>query len=453
MLNSKAQVNPTLQWVLSIALATSCMMLGQKSAQANCAGFGRSPETVNLEVQERVNQLKENTNEFFGQKMIASFTNAQQPTGKLPRITLTPAFDRFSGPDKRQILRTLQLDGSTYEVYAADGRLVSAQYDGCTRTDLLTERDRYSWYLNRPPVPMPTALLQEALRNAGKPRWRAVQAHLSVAEERRVRTQFWETVGYDKANKGWWIAWVPEGGYFEVTVVNANDAAGLKSFLAKASQQYRYVVLAKDGTPLSDTRYTRGNPWQWLLGQTAVPKGWQVRPCEGEAPFLCVLRQGRQVGTIELQRWDYDKLTNLQKQFTELGLTPGLITYDNATDKAKVLTALKAEIARYYQTIKTDRTRTLGKPYQVQTLTPTEVKVGNLPGLSYGWKGIDKTGKVQEKSVSYMAFDGSKSLYVMVTSFDAAAETGSFQDLASLEQFEPTLSAIVSNLKLPHPDW
>jgi hypothetical protein len=427
---------------LPVIVLASCVTIAVRPAQANCPGFGRPTEQFNLQVRQRANQLKNDPNQFFGRKVLDVIAER--------RITLAPAFDLFTGAEKRQVLNTLQLDGSTYEVYATDGRLVSAQYDGCTRTHLLTERDRYSWYLNRPPVQMPFPMLRDALRNPGQPTWRKIKQSIHPEDERRARFKFWETVGYDKAKRGWWIAWVPEGGYFEATVRNADDVAQLKPYLENAFRQYRYVVLSTDGTPLYDTQRALGNPWVYLLGQTSAPAGWSVRPCDPQSPFLCVFRSNSYLGSITIQRWEYSNSPILQREFDKLGVVPGLFTYSNPTDRAKVLTALKAVIADYYQTIENDRTTTYGKTYKVQGQQPEEVKVGALPGLKYGFKGIDRSGQVREQYVSYMAFDGK--LNVIVTGYDPAAESNVFKELASLTQFESHLKTIVENFKLPDSD-
>jgi len=425
------------RFFLPVIVAASCVAIASHPVQVNCAGYGRPPEQVNLEVRQRANQLKNDPNEFFGQKMLDVIGDR--------RITLTPAFDPFTGPSKRQILNTLKLEGSTYEVYTADGRLVSAQYDGCTRTHLLTERDRYSWYLTRPPAQMPLPMLRDALRNAGQPSWRKVNQSIHPEDERRARFKFWETVGYDKAKQGWWIAWVPEGGYFEVTVRNADGLTQLKPYLANAFRQYRYVVVANDGTPLYDTLTALNNPWLTILGKTSAPAGWRVSACDRESSFLCVSRN-TPLGSIELQRWQFDNYPILSREFDKRGLVPGLFVYDNPSDKAKVLEALRIVIADYYKTIERDRATTYGKGYKVRVQTPEEVKFGSVPGLRYGFTGIDATGKVREKYVSYMAFDNE--LKIIVTGYDPAAQSSVFRELANLEQFEPHLKEIVANLKL-----
>jgi hypothetical protein len=346
-------------------------------AQANCPGFVRPPEIVNPEVKQRALQLKNDSNQVFWQKMLDVITDR--------RITLSSAFDRATGADKQQLLNTLQLNGSTVEVYAADGRLVSAQYDGCTREYLLTERDRYSWYLKRPPVQMPLPMLRDALRNSGQPSWRKVNHSIHPEDERRARFKFWETVGYDKAKLGWWIAWVPEGGYFEVTVRNGDDVTQLKPYLETAFRQYRYVLLTSNGMPLYDTQTALGNPWIPILGQTYAPAGWKVSPCDRFTPFLCVHHNQSLLGSITLIHVDYGNHPLLQREFEKLGLVPGLFTYSNPNDTAKVQTALKAVIADYYQTLQSDRATTYGKGYKVEVQTPEAIKLGSTPGLRYGF--------------------------------------------------------------------
>jgi hypothetical protein len=240
------------QSFLPVLVFAAGIALSPHPAQANCAGFVRPPEMVNPDVKQRALQLKNDPNAFSGKKMLDVVADR--------RITLTPEFDRLTGLEKQQTLNTLQLPGSTVEVYAADGRLVSVQYDGCTREHLLTERDRYSWYLNRPPVQMPFPMLREAVRNAGQPLWRKINQSIHPENERRARFKFWQAMGYDKAKLGWWIAWVPEGGYFEVNIRTADDLAQLKPYLENAFRQNRYVVLTTDGTLLYDTQVALGNP-------------------------------------------------------------------------------------------------------------------------------------------------------------------------------------------------
>ena len=407
---------------------------------ANCAG-GIDPEQVNPQVRQRWQQLQRDETHFWGKTPMFGAIAAN-------RLTLAPAFDQLTGPEKQQVLHTLQLEGSSYEVYTADGRLVSAQYDPCTRSHLLTERDRFRWYLNRPPISAPTAMLGEALRNAGRPQWRTVKHEIAAPTERQIRLQFWQRIGYDQAAQSAWIAWVPEGGYFEITVPNADGVAKVQRFLAVAPTTYHYRVVARDGTPLLNTETTRGNPWGRLLGATSVPSGWQVQPCDRESPFLCVGQGQTNLGSVEMQRWSVDKLPRFQRELTRLGLTPGLITYSNPDHVAKVREALKVLVVDYHLTIERDRQPVYGKTVKYEPMLTDRIQMGSLPGWSYGFQGVATNGPVRERYVSYLAFDGSETVYIVTTCFDPAAATGKFARLSHLEQFQPHLRRIVETLKL-----
>jgi len=199
-----------------------------------------------------------------------------RPYGELEgdRIMLTSAFDDLTGQQKQQVLDVL-LSGygeenlyslltpeererpgagalSPYRVFTHDGKLVYSPYDGCTPVRMLTEHDRYRYYYNRLPNDPSTnqSASIEDLRNAGTPFWRNVQVSISAMDERALRQRFWETVGYDKANQSWWIAWVPETGHFEINVPENYDTADLQRFWQVAPERYRYTVMSANGTTL-----------------------------------------------------------------------------------------------------------------------------------------------------------------------------------------------------------
>ena len=67
-------------------------------------------------------------------------------------------------------------------------------------------------------------------------------------------------MGYDKANQGWWISWVPEIGRFEINVANRDELSQLNSFWAIAPNQYSYQVLLKDGTFIHQRNALRKSP-------------------------------------------------------------------------------------------------------------------------------------------------------------------------------------------------
>lgn len=232
--------------------------------QANCVDLISDLGDVQPAMERLWQQLQQQTTYPWGQVR----PYAQLKAGQ---ITLTPAFDRLTGAQKQESLSLLRLSNwavelltpeeeakirevyrnaipaamSPYQVFASDGRAVSMPYDGCTRFTLLTERDRFVWYSVRPiDTATPTTL-----RNAGNPSWRKVRFPIAPATEKAIRLQFWQTVGYDKYPLGWWIAWVPERGHFEITVsTNQPYQATLQKYWRVAPRQYRYELVTTDGT-------------------------------------------------------------------------------------------------------------------------------------------------------------------------------------------------------------
>jgi hypothetical protein len=204
-----------------------------------------------------------------------------QPYGQLQghRITLTSEFETLTYDQKLQVLDKLRLGYgqraeadlpanwqqlltpierqwiaehpdawvgaiAPFSVVASDGRIVSAPYDGCTRFHLLTEKERFSWYYNREFWQAATAgKLPSAIRNVGVLPHRQARFPIDSSSEQEVRLLFWRQIGYRNESQGWWIAWVPEQGYFEINTPSTVDQALLERFLAIAPKRYRYVIV------------------------------------------------------------------------------------------------------------------------------------------------------------------------------------------------------------------
>lgn len=256
-MGKRKYINGVVLFVLTIQ-----EILFTSPAKANCADMIADIQQVQPAMERLWQQLQTQTVYSWG---------SLRPYGQLSgdRITLTTDFDRLTGSQKTQVLESLYLDYnhhnwfdlltpqeqqkalqqpgigalSPYKVYASDGRAISLPYDGCTRTTLLTEKARYSWYSNfiKPNNPL-------FLRNLGYPSWRQVRFPISVEVEQKVRQQFWQTIGYKRANQDWWIAWVPEQGYFEINVPVNYQPQHLEKFWRIASTPYRYVVVDAGGT-------------------------------------------------------------------------------------------------------------------------------------------------------------------------------------------------------------
>ena len=242
------------------------LMVNIPAAQANCSDKITKLELVEPAMERLWQKLNQENSYPWGK---------WRPYGEIVdnRIILTADFDRLTGSQKQQVLNMLHLDYndnwfnlltpqeqaaalkdpgigalSPYQVYASDGRVISVPYDGCTRMTLLTEKARFSWYFHQLDRNNGAEITPEMLRNAGNPSWRQVRFSIAAQEEVLVRQKFWQAIGYEQAHEGWWIAWVPEQGHFEINVPTNYDQNRLQRYWQVASRQYRYVIIANDGT-------------------------------------------------------------------------------------------------------------------------------------------------------------------------------------------------------------
>ena len=236
-------------------------------AQANCPDWVGSVEWHRPTMTAHFDYLQNQTRYPWGEARVYDRIEDGQ-------VFLTEAFDQLSGDHKQQALQTLfffdsrdylteeeyeeqfKTPGvglSPYRAITHDGRLLRGVYDGCTVFILLTERQRYSWAYLSQGRSQPYNLADSLLRNAGQPSWRQVNFPIGATTEKRVRLNFWNAIGYE--NSDWWIAWVPENGYFEINVPENFDTALLEQYWQVADQNYRYRVVRNDGTWLEERRF------------------------------------------------------------------------------------------------------------------------------------------------------------------------------------------------------
>ncbi|MBD2598076.1 hypothetical protein H6G74_27680 [Nostoc spongiaeforme FACHB-130] len=225
--------------------------------------------------------------------------------------------------------------------------------------------------------------------------------------------------------------------YFAGTKVETKNQA------APASKTATQIAAGETSQP------TAGNLWQKVLGKNiVVPSGWQVIPCQGNAPLLCVAAQGEVLGTVEISVAQVSKNPNLQKHLADAGIPlDSKLDYKNSANHSKAITALKAWAGDYYASLSKDRQKSNGNKLIFATHPLEEISISQLPGIRYGFTGIKAEGGLQEQYISYAAFDGN-SLYIISTAFDPGAVTGKFEKLENLVIFQPYLSAIAQNLNL-----
>lgn len=244
-------------------------MVTATPASANCSDRSGSLEWYEPAMSQHLQQLQSQQDPLWGSEPVFDRIEGRQ-------ILLTSRFDALSGAQKTAAINAVTtldfrdyLTPESYEqkfvppgnegigtfpynVIASDGRGVSVVYDGCTRFELLTERDRFDYYFNRQ-FGSYTSSSEGLIRNAGEPDWRQVNFSIEPAAEKAVRLGFWNSVGYD--SEDWWIAWVPELGNFEVNVPENFNYAKLQRYWEVADPSYRYIVVREDGTRLGEKQF------------------------------------------------------------------------------------------------------------------------------------------------------------------------------------------------------
>jgi hypothetical protein len=194
---------------------------------------------------------------------------------------------------------------------------------------------------------------------------------------------------------------------------------------------------------------TSGNPFATILGPVTTPPGWTVEPCEGEGPFLCVSPGAPFPATVELLQYPIDQHEDAPQWLADAGLEPGQTLDPEDPEQARaareVLHALRAD---HMGVVDEDRGITYPEGRSFVLLEPEEVMVGRLPGLFYGFAGVEEDGQTYERWLTYAALDG-QTFYILTAFYDPSDTPGSFPSDEALLTFAPYLREIVAGLQLP----
>ena len=192
-----------------------------------------------------------------------------------------------------------------------------------------------------------------------------------------------------------------------------------------------------------------GNPFISVLGPVTAPPGWTVQPCEGQGPFLCVSTGDGFAGTVELLHYPLDQRQDVQQWMVEAGLEPGQPLDPSDPEQARrAREALHALRADHMGVVEEDRGLTYPEGRSFVLLEPKEVQVGRLPGLFYGFAGVEKDGQTYERWLTYAAVDG-RNLYILTAFYDPGDTPGSLPSDEALLTFAPYLRDIIAGLRLP----
>lgn len=192
-----------------------------------------------------------------------------------------------------------------------------------------------------------------------------------------------------------------------------------------------------------------GNPFTALLGPVTAPSGWTVEPCEGQGPFLCVSTGEAFPGSVELLHFTIDQRQDVAQWMMDAGLEPGQpIDLDDPGQARRAREALHSLRTDHMGVVEEDRGITYPAGRSFVLLDPEEVQVGRLPGLFYGFAGVDEDGQTYERWLTYAALDG-ENLYILTAFYDPSDTPGSLPSDEALLAFAPHLRDIVAGLRLP----
>jgi hypothetical protein len=203
------------------------------------------------------------------------------------------------------------------------------------------------------------------------------------------------------------------------------------------------------GEPGVDTSVSTSNIFEVILGPAEAPPSWSVRPCEGNGPLLCVFDGREQVGTIEFFASHIETLPEFGGMLSAEGLVIGSIDYRDPNQAALIRKAFDPFIENNHKTFEEDRKIGYGDKATYNRLPVEDIRIGDVPGVRYGFTMTDENGKVLEQWPSYAAFDG-RILYILVPHYDPDSFF-SFTSLEVLEEFEPFVPALFEGLKVPLP--
>lgn len=162
--------------------------------------------------------------------------------------------------------------------------------------------------------------------------------------------------------------------------------------------------------------------------------GWAVRACEGDAPLLCVERDGTPVGVVEATTYPVASFDTLDPERT-------------ADENLRTLAA------GFVETFEADRAAGCGAEYVFEPLPAAPFTLGAEPGVVYGFAGTMPDGQASELNLQYAAIVGDRIVAVTAIAYDEGGCPGrddlSSFDSGTLAAFRPFLETVLINSPLP----
>ncbi len=164
-----------------------------------------------------------------------------------------------------------------------------------------------------------------------------------------------------------------------------------------------------------------------------VEGGWAVHACEGDAPLLCVERDGVTVGTIDAMAYPVSSFDDL----------------DPSDDAAA---NLRTFAEGFVEALGEDRAAGCGSDYQFTPLPSESFPIGGA-GIFYGFEGHLADGSPSEVNLQYATIVGDSIVTMVAIAYDDGGCPGrddtSGWDSATLTEFRPWLEMVLVDSPLP----
>lgn len=162
--------------------------------------------------------------------------------------------------------------------------------------------------------------------------------------------------------------------------------------------------------------------------------GWEIAACEGDAPMLCVSREGRVAGVIEGSRFPVD-------------------SFEVFEPDAPDLENLRTMAADFIASLRADRAKGCPSGYAVEELPPSVLSLWGAEVLRYGFIGTNLDGSPSELSLQYATIDRDDVVLIAAPASDDGGCPGPGDlvefDSRTLAALQPRLEAALEHIPLP----
>ena len=174
--------------------------------------------------------------------------------------------------------------------------------------------------------------------------------------------------------------------------------------------------------------------WNDSSRTTNLGRGFTASACPGDAPLLCVFKDGEQVGYLEALAFPIASFPSLDP--------------DADTDTNLALFA-----DGFFDDMAADRATGCGDEYMFERIDPERIVLGKTPGIVFGFAGTMPNGDPSEYNLQYATIVGDTILTIVAAAYDEGGcpgrdELSAFRS-ADLIELRPHLEPALHESPLP----